>query len=225
MMSAVWEHSRQEGGALLLMLAIADHANDAGLAFPSIERLARKARLTPRQIYRLVQQLLGSGEIEIEHGGGRHRSNLYKINLAALGTGTAEKQPPTTRSSVGTASKIEKHTQRERLEYPPEFDKIWAAFPKRDGGNPKKDAYRAYRARLHDKPPATPAELLASVQRYACYAQAKGIVGTDKVQMLSTYLGPNEHWKEPWNLPQSKAEAPTRVVQTLAEFKRAKGCP
>jgi hypothetical protein len=85
-MSMVWEHSKQEGGALLLMLDIADHADDSGMAFPGIERLARKARLTERQIYRLLQQLIRSGEISIEHGGGRHRANVYRINMA-LGKG------------------------------------------------------------------------------------------------------------------------------------------
>lgn len=94
MMTAVWERSKLEGGALLLELAIADHANDDGLAFPSIERLARKARLGKRQTYRLVRELVESGEISIEHGGGRHRSNLYRINLAAFSGGDAETQPP-----------------------------------------------------------------------------------------------------------------------------------
>ena len=86
-MSAVWEYSKQEGGALRLMLAIADHADDSGIAYPGIERLARKARLTERQIYRLLQQLIKSGEIGVEHGGGRHRVNVYRINVGLLRKG------------------------------------------------------------------------------------------------------------------------------------------
>ena len=43
-MAAVWERSKHQGGALLVLLGIADHANDQGVAYPSIERLARKIR-------------------------------------------------------------------------------------------------------------------------------------------------------------------------------------
>jgi hypothetical protein len=45
-LNRVWEASRQTGGALLVLLAIADFADDDGLAYPSISTLARKARLS-----------------------------------------------------------------------------------------------------------------------------------------------------------------------------------
>ena len=40
-MSMVWEYSQHKGVQLLLLLAIADHCNDDGLAYPSIGRLAK----------------------------------------------------------------------------------------------------------------------------------------------------------------------------------------
>ncbi len=80
-MSAVWERSRQSGGALLVLLAIADHADDAGCAFPSVGTLAKKARLTERQTWNVIRELRATGELAVETGGGRGRSNRYRITL------------------------------------------------------------------------------------------------------------------------------------------------
>lgn len=78
-MSRVWEISGQSGGALIVLLAIADFADDAGIAFPSIGTLARKARLSPRQVQRVVAALVAEGELWIEPGRGRQGSHLYRV--------------------------------------------------------------------------------------------------------------------------------------------------
>jgi hypothetical protein len=45
MLSRVWKHSKARFGDRLVLLAIADFANDAGEAWPSVETLAKKSRL------------------------------------------------------------------------------------------------------------------------------------------------------------------------------------
>lgn len=47
--SLVWDCSGQKSGKLLLLLAIADHANEQGVAWPGIPLLARKTRLCERR--------------------------------------------------------------------------------------------------------------------------------------------------------------------------------
>lgn len=74
----VWTHSEQSGTKLLLMLAIADHANDDGYAWPGIISLANKVRRSPRQVMRLVKQLVEAGELLSMRIG---RSNHYIIDL------------------------------------------------------------------------------------------------------------------------------------------------
>ena len=61
-MSRVWAHSQQKGGELLVMLALADFANDAGEAWPSIPVLSEKARLSARQTQRVLNTLEAAGE-------------------------------------------------------------------------------------------------------------------------------------------------------------------
>lgn len=80
--------------------------------------------------------------------------------------------------------------------YPEEFDTLWAAYPKRAGGNSKSDAHRAWSARL--KNGATADEMLAGVQRYARYCEATGKIGTEYVKQAATFFGRGEHFRELW---------------------------
>ena len=68
-MSQVWEHSRHKGSTLLLLLAIADFADDSGMAFPSRPVLAKKIRMSERSVQRLRQELYDSGELRYVKGG------------------------------------------------------------------------------------------------------------------------------------------------------------
>lgn len=77
-MNNVWQYSKQKGSTLLLLLAIADNASDSGYAFPGIDYLARKTRLSPRHIIRLVQQIEKTDELTVI----REKShNEYVVNV------------------------------------------------------------------------------------------------------------------------------------------------
>lgn len=67
-MSQVWEHSLAEGGELLVLLALADFADDDGYCWPSIARLAGKSRLSERQVKRVLRTLAERDEIEMPTG-------------------------------------------------------------------------------------------------------------------------------------------------------------
>lgn len=64
-----------------MLLAIADHSNDDGVCWPSVERLANKCRITKRHTKRVIQQLKEDGEIALDIGGGRGRTTLYTVIL------------------------------------------------------------------------------------------------------------------------------------------------
>jgi hypothetical protein len=80
--------------------------------------------------------------------------------------------------------------------YSPEFERVWGLYPRRTGGNPKKAAWRAFKARLSAGVELN--ELDEGVQRYAEFCKQTGKVGTGYVKMASTFFGPDEWWKEPW---------------------------
>lgn len=85
-MTRVWEHSTQNNGKLLLLLALADHADDNGVCWPSIGRLAQKARIEPRQAKRHLRALEKEGELftlpQKGMPGGRGYTNLYFVTVA-----------------------------------------------------------------------------------------------------------------------------------------------
>lgn len=80
-MSLVWERAPYTAGSLIVLLALADWANDEGVAWPSMDRLAQKARIDRRSAQRIVRQLEKDGVLEIEHGGGRAKQHKYVLKM------------------------------------------------------------------------------------------------------------------------------------------------
>lgn len=78
-MTNIWEHSAMGGAKLLLLLAIGDHASDNGVAYPSVDRLAQKIRMTSRNTQYLLKELEQSGELVIERNKGPKGCNLFRV--------------------------------------------------------------------------------------------------------------------------------------------------
>ena len=78
-MSQIWSASAQQGTLLLMLLALADFANDDGVAWPSVPALARKCRVSERQARRLLRDLEAAGEIVSEAGSGRKHTSSYQL--------------------------------------------------------------------------------------------------------------------------------------------------
>lgn len=85
--TAVWEQSQGSGSKLLVLLALADHADDQGVCFPYIASLASKARCDEKTVRRVLRELQTEHEIDIwewyEKRGGRKR-NCYRIVVGEL---------------------------------------------------------------------------------------------------------------------------------------------
>lgn len=88
-MSVVWEHSTHKEGTLVVLLALADCAHDDGTgAFPSVETLGKKARMSERNVQYCLRRLIDSGEIEHtgKHGKG---TNIYRVCIEKWGANIA----------------------------------------------------------------------------------------------------------------------------------------
>ena len=82
--SEVWEGSHHKSGNLLVLLALADHADAQGKAWPGIPLLARKARLSERHARRCLHQLITSGEVDILPDPAPSGGKWYQIRLDRL---------------------------------------------------------------------------------------------------------------------------------------------
>lgn len=75
----VLEHSEATLGARLVMIVLADHAQKDGTrAFPSVETIARDARLSERAARAALRRLEESGEI-VRTGTSKYGTNVYRI--------------------------------------------------------------------------------------------------------------------------------------------------
>ncbi|MFV0511893.1 MAG: hypothetical protein ACK5M8_21970 [Shewanella algae] len=83
-------------------------------------------------------------------------------------------------------------------EYSTEFEELWSARPRREGADSKKSAFKAYKARIRQG--VGHQQLMDGIEAYRRYCEAKGLIGTDKVKMTSTFLGPDEHWKQNYTI-------------------------
>jgi len=82
-MTFVWENSPQRGNALLVLLAIADMANDDMICYPGKAHLARKCRLGVRAVRAILAKLEDAGEIQIyrRRTAQRNSTNVYRLCL------------------------------------------------------------------------------------------------------------------------------------------------
>jgi hypothetical protein len=82
----VWDHSRQRGTALLLLLAMADRADELGVCWAGTNWLAGRARLERRQTIRTIQQLERDEEIVVirsRKSNGQNVVNHYIVSIGA----------------------------------------------------------------------------------------------------------------------------------------------
>ena len=84
LMSQVWEDTRIESQAeLLVLLALADHARDDGLCWPSMRSIAGKARIEERSAQRIIRRLTEKDFVELVSKGGcidgQNTPNRYRV--------------------------------------------------------------------------------------------------------------------------------------------------
>ena len=163
-MSQVWESGPEDRGELLVMLALADFADDRGRCWPSIATIAKRARMTTRSAQRILRKLQEVGAVTISTGTGRAGCNEYVLTPDARVTPdtvsplTPVSPPPDARvtppltpvspePSLNHQEPSEIYTPAQlTLVAPPKkppdlFSEFWDRYPKRVG---KADAQKAY---------------------------------------------------------------------------------
>lgn len=78
-MAAVFELPDMGPTHRLIMLALADHADDAGRCYPSLDRLAKRTGLSLRAVRSNLRQLEADGQIRTDPQGGPKGCNLYYV--------------------------------------------------------------------------------------------------------------------------------------------------
>lgn len=74
---SVWKKAPQKGNALLVLLCLADHATDEGLAWPSESTLSRECRCSLTAVKVAIKKLLKDGDIQHIQKGGTFRGGKW----------------------------------------------------------------------------------------------------------------------------------------------------
>lgn len=133
-MSRAWRYSRHRGRELLVLLAIADYADDTGVAWPSVRTLAQKARVGESTAHRIIAALMRSGELEVTTQGGGRDVNRYRVTVSEavqdnlLDTGPKSGPVPIRdrRGPAGGTAPVPRAGPR-TISEPPEESSSWSA--------------------------------------------------------------------------------------------------
>ncbi len=77
-MSEVWKHSKQKGAGLLAMLALADWSNDDGFCWYSQSEVAKRARVSRRQVNNILAKCESDLEI-VRAQRSEHKTTIYTV--------------------------------------------------------------------------------------------------------------------------------------------------
>jgi hypothetical protein len=92
-MSWVWKNGPENGTERMLLLALADHCDDAGHAYPSMAGLAQKACVTERGARQIMRRLEADGWVKTRIGGGRGGKSQYHILMENPERQTGNEKP------------------------------------------------------------------------------------------------------------------------------------
>lgn len=184
MLTAVFDRSRTRNGARLVMLALADRANESGRAWPSISDLMRRTALSRGAIHAALKQAQRLGELEVSLFSGPRLCNVYKIKPPTRSDSVPHSDSEPVRILNGTIQIPDKtHSDSEpkpslTLKNPQSFDRarvkakpkpdddpafatFWQAYPRKTA---KAQAAKAWRATDRHRPSMN--ELLAALERH-----------------------------------------------------------
>lgn len=147
-----------EPSSKLLLLALADIADDKGLAWPSVSTLARKSCVSVRTAQRVLRQLASLPEpllkVSTQHSAnGRQRTNAYQLLMGGKEGDNLAPSPPTRpgEGDSGDGERVAAPSHREDdVPDTPEGDKALSSEPPQEP--PPESKTRTTRRRPVDKP-------------------------------------------------------------------------
>jgi hypothetical protein len=207
-MNAVWRHSKADGRARLVLLAIADHQGEMG-AWPSLATLAKMVNASDRSVQRDIDYLQQIGELEVHYQQApvrnHYKSNLYFVRLPGVTdyeSGVTNTESGVTNTQSGVTAGVVQSLNRTITEPLTEtherelFDEFWKEYPKKSD---KRVALKAFKSAMRRAPFD---QILAGV---IAYRQATEAIEQRFVKNPATWLNADAWENEIQPSPDSEA--------------------
>lgn len=149
-MVRVLKHSESEHGARLVMVVLANYANDRDETYPSVPTIGHEAKLSDRAVQNALRKLLDEGEIKLLDGLSRWGTKRYELTVK---TGGAESAGGAESDAVGVQNEVSQTAPNPTTLFnpttnttptPTDLDIVWAHYQKvhPNGSRYKLDAER-----------------------------------------------------------------------------------
>lgn len=152
-MAWAWEQATASSGEKLVLLALADHANDDGQCWPGMERIGQKCGMGKRQVSNHVQRLIEAGLLGTtrrcrdDH---KYSTYLYQLNLTSSGSGVPLGQQQQSSTGPAEAEFRAEPSVENRKDEPSlssssvddGFAEFWAIYPRKIGKGGARASYR-----------------------------------------------------------------------------------
>lgn len=216
-MSKVWDSQLGSHTEKLVLLALADNANDEGLCWPSRKTIARKCDLSETAVRSQIKEFESAGLISITETGGGHLSNRYQFDLKKLdemaegvtALGGQRRDPvgqqrdpqgatalPAGGNAVATNHKETKIEPSVEPSLTDGFETFWKAYPNRVA---KGAAVKAWLKVVQKKIPL--AEILSAIENQKDSVLSKTRDGGKYIPHPASWLNAERYLDE---IPQSK---------------------
>lgn len=244
-MTRVWEHSKHGGGTLLVLLALADYANDNGVCWPDVATLAVKARLTDRQVSNVLNDLIKDGDLAVVPGRGRGKHSTYAV-LVGLTSDQQEKVKSFLRNNFGEIKtlKNDAHKRGNLRQEKGKFDVFSDAdLPQQKASNPdpirhdpsenRQSVAKNKKSKPLDElshalfdlclvdPDLAPEPMLTRLRKTYQGLKAKEVTQVDVRDRFSAYWYSDDNWMARKAREAGRNPEPPTPEQVLSEWQKA----
>ena len=175
-MSWAWEQATTSSGAKLVLLALADHANDDGVCWPGMKRIAEKCGMSSRQVSNHVTGLEECGLISTSRrcrDDHKYSTYLYQLNLASSGSGVPVGQRKSASSGPAEVGfRAEPSVENRQLEpslssssVDDGFEQFWTIYPRKVGKGAALKAWKKARKTASSEQIIAACNLYAALRR------------------------------------------------------------
>lgn len=189
-----WRVLSGDSAKLLIDIWMISSENQPPGCIPDDADLAWEVRSDDTHLGVLLQELEEQGFIEMISS--RYQADMPRA-LAREETEKRRDREETIGASVDAPTDdwpVKPRKLNGSYTYPESFERIWSAYPRRQGSNPKVGAYRAVRARV--KSGDSPDDLATAAAHYAAHVRSTEKEGTEFVQQAATFFGPSEPFRD-----------------------------